>query len=122
MKRERLRIELSTKSPPAAQPTVVLARLFVNDRLRYQVTRSEVSTGEAQSRAFWAVLHGVGYNYAPNVGLVRVTNRGTARLGVLVRVEGDAEDLSSLSTDDHVRRVIVPPAWPGVVPPAWPGD
>ena len=117
MKKERLRIELS-KAETLPVGFAVRAKLFVNDRPRYQAVKAGNTTGEAQSRAFWAALHEAGYNYAPGAGLVRLTNRGTARLGVLVRVEeiqaqlsaakaertasaeGPGEDLSSLSTDD----------------------
>ena len=87
MKKESLRIEFSTAETLPDERAAVRAKLFVNDRPRYQVVRSGDTTGEAQSRAFWAALHAMGYNYAPGAGLVRLTNRGTARLGVLVRVE-----------------------------------
>ena len=85
MKKEHIRIELSTTAMPVG--FAVRAQLFVNDWPRYQVVRVGYTTGEAQSRSFWAVLAGAGYDYSPGVGLVRLTDRGTLRLGVLVRVE-----------------------------------
>ena len=81
-KKERLQIEFAMGETLPGR-VAVRAQLSVNDRVRYQVVRAGDTIGEAQSRAFWAALHGVGYRLA-NGRLVRTTNTGSERHGVLV--------------------------------------